>query len=211
MDHLHNDVPRTHRELSRPAGALAHVGRVHKARVPLERDKLRICHSHILHSICHRNALCRTGGGLARDEGGIHVVHRHMVGWSMSARFVRCSHRTVRGAGGQDAAHSSHGRHGGGYCHSEHVFLSCGALRACHRRGRLFPGGCEGHGGVFPQARQGVRHVHIQRRSVHRRAHSTAHHPAACEALGMGDGVCHHRCDGFRVDGILGVHVQTAT
>ena len=160
---LRSALFRHDRSLSRPSGALAHVGGLHPSGIPLDQPSLRLGDGHILARICRRHALRGPHRRQARHQARLHVEHRHLVGGRLPPCVVRRGHRTHRRPArrGGPARRGRECRSGGedraGIAHSVHH----GPLRAGHRRGGQLSRGDKGHRRVFPQEGSRVRHQHI--------------------------------------------------
>lgn len=202
-------------QLSRQAGAVTHVGRIHQARIPLERLPLRPYNLHFFGSLCIMHALCRRVRRPHGEQEGLHVGHRHMVGRSLPPRLVRHSHRMVRLPARRCGVESRAGRigPGGTHSHGQHVLLHSCTVYPCDGRSRQLPGRNQGHGRIFPEKGPCIRNLHFQCRRIYRRAvrpaeHTAAEHTAAGQAAGLGDGIRRNRRTRLHMAGHMDIRIQ---
>jgi len=186
------------------------VGRVHQARIPLERVPLRADHFDLLDRLCRLHALRGPFHRLDGHQERLSVGHRRLVDGSLHARPLRHRHRGMGGASRRRRAARRRGRVGPGrdHRHGQHVFLHRRALHPRPGRGGQLPGSHQGDRRVLPQEGPRLRHLDLQCRRFDRRAVRPADHSAAGEGLGLGDGLHRDRRPGLRLDGLLGLHVQ---
>ena len=90
---------------------------------------------------------------------------------------------------------------------SVYLFLLCRGILALGESGN-FPAAIKVTAEYFPK--KGLRHLHIQCRSIGRRSGRSSSHPAACSQIRLGDVLHHHRSPRICLDVLLDFHVRQA-